>query len=139
MCSKCQDILIGYSIPHTRRNCPLLVVGHCAICCQSGHTTEECPDHETKAFRAVQFVEQLIPSSMLEHYKITSRTPVASSVAFPKVKYEPVWEIEDTDKAIRQVLRDNSIEPSGRMKENRRLLKVLSEENHRKLVYIASK
>ncbi len=139
MCSKCQDILIGWSIPHKTTSCPLLVVGHCSICCQSGHTTEDCPDHETKAFRAVQFVEQLIPSSMLEHYKITSRTPLQESVPFPKAKYEPVLEVEDTDKAIRQVLRNYSIEPSGRMKENRRLLKVLSDELHRKLVYIASK
>jgi hypothetical protein len=47
-----------------------------------------------------------------------------------------VLEVEETDRAIRQVLMNYSIQPSGKMKENRRLLKELSEELQRKLVYL---
>lgn len=56
-----------------------------------------------------------------------------------KPKYEPVLEIEETDKAIRAVLMNYSIQPSGKMKENRRLLKQIADEQHRKLVYVKSK
>ncbi len=56
-----------------------------------------------------------------------------------RLRHEPVLEVEESDKAIRQILMNYSIQPSGRMKENRRLLKQLSEELHRKLVYVSSK
>lgn len=53
--------------------------------------------------------------------------------------FEPEWEVEDTDKAIRQILMNYSIQPSGKPKENRRLLKQIADEEKRKLVYIKTK
>jgi hypothetical protein len=44
--------------------------------------------------------------------------------------------VEESDKAIRQILMNYSIQPSGKMKENRRMLKQLSEQIGRKLVYL---
>lgn len=83
-------------------------------------------------------MEQLIAPSLLQQYKIESRTPLAYPHETRKDRFEPVLEIEETDKAIRQVLMNYSIQPSGRMKENRRLLKQLADELGRKLVYLAS-
>ena len=80
-------------------------------------------------------MEQLVSPSLLKRYKITSQTPLEYSEE-PKQRRETLLEIEETDKAIRQVLMNYSIQPSGRMKENRRLLKQLSEEMGRKLVYL---
>jgi hypothetical protein len=80
-------------------------------------------------------MEQLVPPSLLKRYKITTQTPLE----YPgeaKQLGEPLLEIEETDRAIRQVLMNYSIQPSGRMKENRRLLKQLSDEIGRKLVYL---
>lgn len=54
-------------------------------------------------------------------------------------KFEPVLEVEDSDKAIRAVLMDYYIQPSGKMKENRRLLKQIADQEKRKLVYLAPK
>ena len=79
-----------------------------------------------------------MPHSLIREYKIQTRTPLE----YPeesKEKREPLLEIEETDKAIRQVLMNYSIQPSGRMKENRRLLKQLSDEIGRKLVYLTPK
>jgi hypothetical protein len=56
-----------------------------------------------------------------------------------KPKYEPVLEIEESDKAIRAVLMNYSLQPSGKMKENRRMLKQIADEQGRKLVYIKAK
>ena len=83
-------------------------------------------------------MEQLVPPSLLKRYKITTQT-LLDSPDEPKQKREPLLEIEETDKAIRQVLMNYSIQPSGRMKENRRLLKQLSDEMGRKLVYLSPK
>jgi hypothetical protein len=138
MCSNCENVLIGFSIPHTKTNCPLLRSSYCSVCCSYGHLTEECPDHEVLKFRKAQFVEQLIPYSLLKHYKITTQTPLPATEALES-KYEPEWEIEDTDKAIRQVLMNYSIQPSGKPKENRRLVKQIADERHLKLVYIKCK
>ena len=83
-------------------------------------------------------MEQLVPPSLVRHYKITSQTPLLP-LDPPSVSYEPEWEIEDTDKAIRQVLMNYSIQPSGKPKENRRLVKQIADQEHRKLVYIKPK
>ena len=82
-------------------------------------------------------MEQLISPSLLQQYKIESRTPLVYPNETKSYRFEPVLEIEDSDKAIRQVLMNYSIQPSGRMKENRRLLKQLADDIGRKLVYLA--
>ena len=139
MCSKCQNVLIGFSIPHPVSDCPLLHSSYCSVCCSYGHLTDDCPDYEVLHHRKPQFLEQLIPPSSLRRYTITSQTPLECSEETCKHPFEPVLEVEESDKAIRQILMNYSIQPSGRMKENRRLLKQLSEELHRKLVYISPK
>ncbi len=83
-------------------------------------------------------MEQLIAPTLLRHYNITSKTPLTNKEP-PKSLFEAEWTVEDTDKAIRQVLMNYEIQPSGRPKENRRLLKELADERHLKLVYIKTK
>lgn len=135
MCSKCQDILIGFAIPHPVSACPLLQSSYCSLCCSYGHLTEECPDDPSLESRKITYIEQLIPWTLREQYNVTSQTPLGS-VHEPKYKHKPVLEVEKTNKAIRQVLMNYSIQPSGKMKENKRLLKILSENLGRKLEYV---
>ena len=139
MCSKCQDVLIGFSIPHTPTTCPLVHSSYCSLCCSYGHLTEDCPDDGVLENRIVQYVEQLVPHSLLKKYNVSTATPVGSYMDEGKPRHEAVLEIEDTDKAIRAVIIANHMNPSGKMKENRRILKQLADEQHRKLVYIAPK
>ena len=139
MCSKCEDILIGYSIPHPVFVCPLQRE-YCSICCERGHTTKECTDYEVVKHRSVQFVEQLIPYTIAQQYNITILTPISTKPQEPKT-FEPVLEVEDSDEAIRAVLRaiNPNVAPSGIMKENRRRLKQHADSMKRKLVYITPK
>jgi hypothetical protein len=83
-------------------------------------------------------VEQLIPPTLLKSYNITSKTPLPHTEP-PKSLFDAEWTVEDTDKAIRQVLMNYEIQPSGRPKENRRLLKELADTRQLKLVYIKAK
>ena len=83
-------------------------------------------------------MEQLIPPTLLRHYNITSKTHLPHTEP-PKSIFDAEWAVEDTDKAIRQVLMNYEIQPSGKPKENRRLLKELADERHLKLVYIKAK
>ena len=122
---------------HKISDCPLLRSSYCSICCSYGHLTDDCPDCEVLQHRQPEFMEQLVPPSVLQHYKITSRTPLPSTDVSKSYRFEAVLEIEESDKAIRQVLMNYDIQPSGRMKENRRLLKQLADELGRKLVYLA--
>jgi len=136
MCSKCQNVLIGFSVPHKVGDCPLLRSSYCSVCCSYGHITDECADYEVLPHRQPEFMEQLVPPSVLQSYKIETRTPLPHTRETRTHRFEPVLEIEESDKAIRQVLMNYSIQPSGRMKENRRLLKQLADELGRKLVYL---
>lgn len=138
MCSKCQNVLVGFSISHAVSDCPLLHSSYCSICCSYGHLTDDCPDHEVLQKRRATYVEQLVPPSLLKRYNITTQTPLEYPNE-PKERQQPVLEIERTDKAIRQVLMNYSIQPSGRMKENKRLIQVLADEIGRKLVYLEPK
>jgi hypothetical protein len=137
MCSKCQNVLIGFSIPHPVSDCPLLRSSYCSVCCSYGHLTDDCPDTEVLHHRKPQFLEQLIPPSALRRYNISSRTPIECCEA-ESPKLETLLRIEKSDKAIRQVLMNYGIQPSGRMKENRRMLQQLADEIGRKLEYIES-
>lgn len=84
-------------------------------------------------------MEQLIPHSMAQAYGIQSRTPLSKSRVVRRAKHEAVLEVEDSDKSIRAVLMNYYIQPSGKMKENRRLLKQIADQEKRKLVYVVSK
>jgi hypothetical protein len=84
-------------------------------------------------------MEQLIPHTMLQAYGITSTTPLEKGRIAKRNKFEPVLEVEDSDKAIRAVLMNYYVQPSGKMRENRRLLQKIADQEKRKLVYINPK
>lgn len=83
----------------------------------------KCPDRATWHYRKPEFVEQLIPLSVLQHYKIDTRTPIpgVDNKHIPYL-YQPVVEIPyDKDgKNIRATLAAHNI-PSSSVKENERV------------------
>lgn len=136
MCSKCKTVLIGFGIPHTVSQCPLGKLDYCSFCCERGHITEECIDAEIVENQGVAFVEQLISPSLRKQYGIDTKTPIPNGVTTKANRFEPVLEVEESEKAIRQILMNYGIQPSGRPKENRRLLKQIADDLGRKLLYI---
>lgn len=136
MCSKCETIQLGMKIPHQVSACPLLRASYCSLCCCKGHFTEDCPDEEVSNARQPQYVEQLIPYSVIEQYKITTLTEIPAPLEKKKAKYLPVLEVEKTPKAIRQILMNYDIQPSGKEKELPKQLMRLAEQLNRKLEFI---
>lgn len=134
MCSNCAGI--GPKTKHDPMACPLTSASYCSICASYGHTTMKCPDSSVITLRKPQFVEQLIPPSMLETYGITSRTPLANPTAERRPKHEPVLEVMESDKHIRAVLMNYSKQPSQKLKENKIRIQRLADELGRKLIFL---
>lgn len=108
---------------HAAGHCPVTASLFCSICQENGHATMKCPDRATWHYRKPEFVEQLIPLSVLQHYKIDTRTPIpgVDNKHIPYL-YQPVVEIPyDKDgKNIRATLAAHNI-PSSSVKENERV------------------
>ena len=118
-------------------NCPLLRASYCGICARSGHARINCPDKQVMECGTVQYLEQLIPPSVLDTYNIQTRTPLPSHLVV-KAKEDWLLEVPDNEKDIRVVLMNHGKSLSTRAKENRVRLERLADELGRKLVYLTA-
>jgi hypothetical protein len=87
------------------------------------------------ALRKPQYVEQLLPASLVEAYGIQTRTPLPNVDVEIKSPYKPALEVYDSDKVIRATLMNYGKPYSGKMKENRLRLQKLADELGRELLY----
>lgn len=114
---------------HEPGHCPVTAFLFCSICQEHGHATMKCPNKATWHHRTPEFVEQLIPLSVLRHYKIKTRTPIPGEnhEHIPYI-HDPVIEIPyDKDgKNIRATLAAYNI-PSSSVKENERIINALGD------------
>lgn len=136
MCTKCKDILIRPVEKHNPMMCPIMRSSYCSICSAYGHTTLDCPDDAVLTHRVPEFLEQLIPHSVLDMYGITTKTPLIHGIIEEKEKQKAVLEVYDTDKSIRTILMNYNKPFSGKAKENRIRIQHLADELGRKLVFI---
>ena len=138
MCSNCKDAIRGFQIKHNPMLCPLTAASYCGICATYGHTTLLCPDGDIIQHRKPEFIEQLIPTNLIDTYGIDTMTPLVNKDASIKCAYEPVLEVYDTDQNIRATLMRHGKQVGNKMKENRVRLQKLADELKRKLLYIPS-
>jgi hypothetical protein len=122
----CECARLKITPDHPDQACPVKAALFCSICQIHGHPTMKCPERHIWHYRKPEFVEQLLPMSVLEHYKITSLTPITSGVKehIPYIHGDPVIEIpQDEDgKNIRATLSSHNL-PSSSIKDNIRLIK----------------
>lgn len=90
----------------------------------------KCPERASWHYRKPEFVEQLIPISVLTHYNIKSRTPIGTPLHgkdkhehIPYIHGDPVIEIpfDEDGKNIRATLAAYNL-PSSSVKENKRVM-----------------
>ena len=89
----------------------------------------KCPDRATWHYRKPEFIEQLIPISVLNHYNITSLTPISTPIGkdrhehIPYIHGDPVIEIpyDEDGKNVRATLAAFNL-PSSSVKENKRVM-----------------
>lgn len=138
MCSKCREIYKGIPVePHTIATCPVMKSYYCSFCQSYGHLSKDCGDWETRVHREPFFVEQLISPKHLKEYNITTLTPLPTVIS--ALVYDSVWEVEDNDRMIRQLLMNAQKPISGKSKENRKRLQSLATERGKKLVFLSCK
>lgn len=125
MCDYCASLVGSKSEQHDPSLCPVRAALFCSICQTYGHSTIKCPDRDTWHYRKPEFVEQLIPSSILDHYHISSLTKITSGVNehIPYIHGDPVIEIPNDEKGknIRATLSSHNL-PCSSKKEDKRIL-----------------
>ena len=72
MCENCKNILGSCVRPHTIKCCPLMKSSYCTMCSSYGHTYIKCRLKSSD----VEFLEQLIPPSILQTNEILTNTPI---------------------------------------------------------------
>ena len=124
MCDFCSK-LYNSDKQHEFACCPVRSALYCSICQIYGHTTIKCPDRDTWHYRKPEFVEQLIPTSVLAHYKIDSLTRITSGVNehIPYIHGDPVITIPNDEKGknIRATLSSYNL-PCSSKKEDKRII-----------------
>jgi len=90
----------------------------------------KCPDRASWHYRKPEFVEQLIPISVLNHYNIKTLTPIGTPLNgkdkhdhIPYIHGDPVIEIpfDEDGKNVRATLAAYNL-PSSSVKENKRVM-----------------
>lgn len=89
----------------------------------------KCPDRASWHYRKPEFVEQLIPVSILNHYNIKSLTPIGTPRSgdthehIPYIHGDPVIEIpfDEDGKNVRATLAAFNL-PSSSVTENKRVM-----------------
>ena len=88
----------------------------------------KCPNRASWHYRKPEFVEQLIPISVLTHYNIKSLTPIGTPHSgkhehIPYIHGDPVIEIpfDEDGKNVRATLAAYNL-PSSSVKENKRVM-----------------
>jgi len=90
--------------PHTIEFCPMNKALYCGICAQYGHSPGDCPDLLAAGAREPQFMEQLVPPSLLAEFNITSRTLLETTRIPDFAVKQKIVEVAETEDAIRAAL-----------------------------------
>ena len=101
MCDICKGVLGTNVKNHEKHQCPLKKASYCSYCSSYGHTPRYCNKDIT--YREPEFLEQLIPSCILEEFSINTCTkfiPPRNIIQKPK----QVLNYIDEPKAIRSLL-----------------------------------
>lgn len=148
-CTACRATLGGLVKRHTADKCPLTAGSYCGLCASYGHSPSACPDAHTAAYREPHFLEQLVPATLLEEYNVRSRTMLADCPVATLPSEEAVWEVPETDEALRAALNTLGIKPmicqeKGRKEareitENKKRLQKAADAKGIKIVYIGAK
>lgn len=135
MCDTCRAYVGPTMKKHAESACPLMKSLYCGMCACYGHTTKRCPDVAGTVLRQPQTIEQLLPTSVLETYQITSRTPLPGAATVEPE--QPVLEILDHPKTIRATLLHNGLRLEGRVTENKRALQRFGDRKGMRVIFKA--
>ena len=111
MCEICKDVLFDYrGKPHAPVECAFLSIAYCGICSSRGHFHTQCPDAAVQRSRKPEFLEQLIPPSLKERYRIQGKcTPLPSCEPLPAKIPPRMWEIPRKAEVVKDFLEKRKV------------------------------
>lgn len=111
MCENCKDVLCDYrGKSHTPLECPFLSIAYCGICSSRGHFHTQCPDAAVQRSRKPEFLEQLIPPSLKERYRIQGAcTPLPTAEPLPAKIPPSMWEIPRKAEVVKDFLEKRKV------------------------------
>ena len=137
MCENCSKILGKCVAPHYKYpdKCPLKTASYCCLCASYGHITINCK--QDTRYREPQFLEQLIPPSLLQQNGIITNTPIISTnkkqLTYMIKPMVSIIDVIDHPKAIKSVLKTMNAMPKkeerGIHKYKKQMNKVAKERN----------
>jgi hypothetical protein len=141
MCEYCSKLFKAVE-KHDPSQCAVAAALWCHTCKKYGHSTLKCT--QTSITRKPQYLEQLLPASVRDMYKIpyNQMTPLDVSSIQPKEPaYQPVIEIPEEKEGgvytgnIRATLASYNLPPSS-VKENKRLLESFGALIGKRVIYL---
>jgi hypothetical protein len=138
MCENCIHILGKCVAPHALfpDKCPLKTATYCCLCASYGHSVRDCKLDKT--YREPQFLEQLIPPSLLEENKIVTNTPISKKMSTMPTPMKPTIDIIDDPKAIRSLLKSKNDMPNIKERDKskyKKHLNTLAKKKDENVVY----
>lgn len=126
MCENCIHILGKCVAPHASfpNKCPLKTATYCCLCASYGHSVRECKLDTT--YREPQYLEQLIPPSLLEENNISSNTVIKTKMSTMPKPMRPTIDAVDDPKAIRSLLKSMDDMPSIKERDKSKYKKHLN-------------
>jgi hypothetical protein len=103
-CTACRKVMGNLVKAHTLERCPMQKALYCGLCAIYGHSPDDCPDIGAAAFREPEFMEQLVPASLLAEFNITSRTPLNVKRIPDFTVHQKIVQVAETEDAIRAAL-----------------------------------
>jgi len=100
MCDFCKSNYT-HVFQHPVDSCPFRTSLYCSSCACYGHSTKGCPDPPNTLFSNPCFVEQLIPKSLLQEHRITTKTLLPKYQPSPSKK---TLELSDDDDVLKAFL-----------------------------------
>ncbi len=145
-CTACRSVLGSLVKRHTTDQCPLRASLYCGLCASYGHSPAGCPDTVTRGYREPQYVEQLLPASLLESYNIRTQTPLENAPANLTPEEPMVWEVHDSEESLRATLTNLGVKPmicqekgkkeQRELKENKKRLQAIADQRRIKILWI---
>ena len=138
MCENCIHILGKCVAPHASfpERCPLKTATYCCLCASYGHSVRDCKLDTT--YREPQYLEQLIPPSLLEENKINTNTLIKTKMNTMPKPMKPTIDAIDDPKAIRSLLKSMKDLPSIKERDKskyKKHLNVVAKKKGENVVY----
>jgi hypothetical protein len=76
MCRHCEYIPYNEFKEHLDHQCPFRKSAYCSFCAVYGHPESDCPAPPPDHVREPRYLEQLLPTHLVQSYNINTATPI---------------------------------------------------------------